>query len=333
MLLFARDAGFPRPFLLDIESITVTMHPMSGSRHPVRRSEAQEPAGPAPLEAPPSSALRRLSNDQRVALAAQLQHSQAPSEPPIQRLADPNEDEDFVAPQGYENLSEERQARVRGLIQNAHRRKRRHQARAASRGAERRERRAAGAHKLRYRSAARHAALKAKLAERRRRRKRVMQRKADGASSATSASSTSRSSSASTPMADVPVARAGTGRPLPPPLRRNMEQSLGHDLSRVRVHEGAEAAQVDALAYTRGDHIHFRRGLYDPHSLEGRKMLGHELAHVVQQREGRVSKPDGPDAPINEDAGLEREADQLGDRASRSLFFSGRARRSSSHSR
>jgi hypothetical protein len=60
-----------------------------------------------------------------------------------------------------------------------------------------------------------------------------------------------------------------------------------HDFSRVRIHTDAQAARsaqaVDALAYTVGSHIVFDLGQYRPHSLEGRHLLAHELAHTLQQ--------------------------------------------------
>ena len=67
-----------------------------------------------------------------------------------------------------------------------------------------------------------------------------------------------------------------------------MEPRFGHDFSQVRVHadtKAAESAQsVNALAYTFGHDMVFGRGQYEPGTSEGRKLLGHELAHVVQQQ-------------------------------------------------
>jgi len=107
------------------------------------------------------------------------------------------------------------------------------------------------------------------------------------------------------------VPLAGQGRPLPEPTRRQMEAAFGEDLSRVRVHEGGQAESLDAVAYTQGHHIHFAPGRYSPRSREGQKLLGHELAHVVQQRAGRVAVPQGAGAPINGDPHLEAEADRM----------------------
>jgi hypothetical protein len=119
------------------------------------------------------------------------------------------------------------------------------------------------------------------------------------------------------PRPDVPVA-SGDGQSLPPPVLGKMQRSFGHSFSDVRIHSGAEAKAVGALAYTRGEDIHFQPGLYDPSSLHGQELLGHELTHVIQQRVGRVSQPqskaDGA-APINADSALEAEADRMGHKA------------------
>lgn len=114
--------------------------------------------------------------------------------------------------------------------------------------------------------------------------------------------------------ADVPVASTG-GSPLPESVATSMGAALGHDFSGVRIHEGSEAKRLGAIAYTRGANIHFQPGRYDPGSDAGRHLLAHELTHVVQQAAGRVPTPSGKGAPINDDATLEREAED----ASRSL--------------
>ena len=110
---------------------------------------------------------------------------------------------------------------------------------------------------------------------------------------------------------------AGGGAPLPEEVRARMERAFGADFSAVRIHEGPQAEAMGALAYTQGDDIHFAPGRYDPVGPAGQELLGHELAHVVQQREGRVAQPQGKDAPVNADAALEAEADALGARAAR----------------
>jgi hypothetical protein len=73
-----------------------------------------------------------------------------------------------------------------------------------------------------------------------------------------------------------------------------MEPRFGRDFSSVRVHTNESAAQsardVNALAYTVGDNIAFRPGMYAPETTAGRQLLAHELAHVAQQR--AVPAPD-----------------------------------------
>ncbi|HEX5965112.1 MAG TPA: DUF4157 domain-containing protein, partial [Pyrinomonadaceae bacterium] len=83
---------------------------------------------------------------------------------------------------------------------------------------------------------------------------------------------------------------AGVGHHLDPSLRHDMEMRFGHDFSRVRVHSDAAAEQsaqdVGALAYTVGQQIVFGAGQFQPGSHSGRRLLAHELTHVVQQSNG-----------------------------------------------
>lgn len=111
---------------------------------------------------------------------------------------------------------------------------------------------------------------------------------------------------------------ASVGSTLPGPLQAKMENAFDFSFAQVRVHEGERAASVGALAYTEGHDLHFAPGQYDPASSSGQELIGHELAHVVQQSEGRVAANTqfkGVDG--NDDAGLEREADDWGARAAR----------------
>lgn len=112
-------------------------------------------------------------------------------------------------------------------------------------------------------------------------------------------------------------ATPSSGQPLEPALRADMERGFGADFGSVRVHQGGEAAALGAVAYTQGESVHFQPGAYDPGSASGRELVGHELAHVVQQREGRVATPQAKGAPINADPALEAEADDLGGRVAR----------------
>ncbi len=83
------------------------------------------------------------------------------------------------------------------------------------------------------------------------------------------------------------------GRPLDRAVRGEMERSFRHDFSRVRVHTGSEASAsaraVNALAYTVGEHIVIADGHTAAGTRAGRRLLAHELAHVVQQHDARIS--------------------------------------------
>ena len=87
--------------------------------------------------------------------------------------------------------------------------------------------------------------------------------------------------------ASVEPALASSGRSLEQALRADMEQRFGYDFSRVRVHSGAAAEQsardVNAKAYTVGHDIVFGLGRFAPATHEGRRLIAHELTHVVQQ--------------------------------------------------
>lgn len=87
--------------------------------------------------------------------------------------------------------------------------------------------------------------------------------------------------------ASVNQALTSPGRPLDPALRQDMKQRLGYDFSRVRVHSDAVAEQstleVNAHAYTVGHNMVFGAGRFAPGTHEGRRLIAHELTHVVQQ--------------------------------------------------
>ena len=108
--------------------------------------------------------------------------------------------------------------------------------------------------------------------------------------------------------------QSGGGSPMQAGVQKQMESSFGSDFSGVRIHANSETApQVGALAFTQGSDIHFAPGQYDPASSSGRELLGHELTHVVQQREGRVAATgEVGGLPLNDDKGLEGEADRMG---------------------
>lgn len=83
-------------------------------------------------------------------------------------------------------------------------------------------------------------------------------------------------------------AARGAGEALPPAARADMERGFGHDFRDVRVHtgpsDGALAESLNARAFTVGSDVFFAPGQFRPYSVGGRRLLAHELTHVVQQR-------------------------------------------------
>jgi hypothetical protein len=86
----------------------------------------------------------------------------------------------------------------------------------------------------------------------------------------------------------------GGGQPLPKSARAFFEQRFGHNFSQVRVHIGTPAAEIartiNARAFTAGRDIVFGSGQFSPGTTSGRRLLAHELTHVVQQDWKRVRK-------------------------------------------
>ena len=113
----------------------------------------------------------------------------------------------------------------------------------------------------------------------------------------------------------VPLRQKSGGLPLPDDVRTKMETAFSADFSDVRVHIGREASSLGAIAYTWGTNIHFAPGQYNPHTLQGQKLLGHELWHVLQQKSGRVQNPFGGGVAVVQDHALEAEADRMGIKA------------------
>jgi hypothetical protein len=103
---------------------------------------------------------------------------------------------------------------------------------------------------------------------------------------------------------------ATPGQPLDPGARAFFEPRFGHQFSRVRVHHDAAAAasarSVAARAYTVGTHLVFDTGQYAPASAAGRRLLAHELAHVVQQQ-GTVLRREAMEASPLPDTDEERD--------------------------
>lgn len=86
------------------------------------------------------------------------------------------------------------------------------------------------------------------------------------------------------------VTLRGGGRPLEPSARLFFESRFGHNFSQVRVHAGPKANQmareINARAFTVGRDMVFAQGEYAPDKIPGKRLLAHELTHVVQQQTG-----------------------------------------------
>jgi len=97
---------------------------------------------------------------------------------------------------------------------------------------------------------------------------------------------------------------------MPDQLKAGLEGLSGTNLSDVRVHYNSpKPAQLNAHAYAQGSEIHMAPGQ--------EKHLPHEGWHAVQQKQGRVkpTKQLKASTPVNDDPGLEKEADEMGARA------------------
>jgi hypothetical protein len=99
---------------------------------------------------------------------------------------------------------------------------------------------------------------------------------------------------------------------LPPAVLQKMESFFKTSFADVRVHIGAQAPSIGAVAFTQGSNLYFAPGEYNPVTSQGQRLLGHELSHVVQQRMGRVRNPFGTGIAVVRDRVLEAEADRMG---------------------
>jgi hypothetical protein len=111
---------------------------------------------------------------------------------------------------------------------------------------------------------------------------------------------------------------AAPGQALDPDAQAEMSERFGHDFSRVRVHADQQAAgsaqAVNARAYTVGNEMVFAGGQYAPNTSSGRRLIAHELTHVVQQNgAGGGQRQDNLTINPPGDA-FEQEADGAADR-------------------
>lgn len=80
---------------------------------------------------------------------------------------------------------------------------------------------------------------------------------------------------------------SNSGSPLEKPVQNEMNEKMGIDFSNVRIHTDNDSAKsaksLNASAYTLGNHIVFDEGQYNPNSVDGKKLLTHELVHTTQK--------------------------------------------------
>lgn len=109
-----------------------------------------------------------------------------------------------------------------------------------------------------------------------------------------------------------PIQRKSNNTGLPDNLKSGMENISGHSLDDVKVHYNSpKPSSVNAHAYAQGSDIHVASGQ--------EKHLPHETAHVVQQKEGRVKPTTSVNGmSVNDNSGLESEADSMGAKAMKS---------------
>ncbi len=109
------------------------------------------------------------------------------------------------------------------------------------------------------------------------------------------------------------------GGDMPAKVQSKMENSLEEDFSNVTIHKNSESATaMGAQAYAQGNNVHFAPGKYNPETTKGQELLGHELTHVKQQRAGKVKPTKQTERfALNDDQGLENEAEKMGAQAAK----------------
>ena len=115
----------------------------------------------------------------------------------------------------------------------------------------------------------------------------------------------------------APIQRQENRTGLPDEVKDKMESTLNADFSNVNIQTNSDSAtKAGALAYTQGNNVHFAPGQFKPDTRSGQELIGHELTHVVQQRESSVPATTSVGGmPVNDDPGLEMEADRMGSKA------------------
>lgn len=100
---------------------------------------------------------------------------------------------------------------------------------------------------------------------------------------------------ASAGLSNTIKSKAGTGRKMSPQIKAEMESGFGSDFSTVNIHTDQDAIgmnkQLGAQAFTHGKDIYFNSGKYNPDTTQGKRLLAHELTHVVQQSKEKKISP------------------------------------------
>ena len=102
---------------------------------------------------------------------------------------------------------------------------------------------------------------------------------------------------------------------MPEAIQLKMESLFKTSFSDVRIHVGPDAGLIGASAFTQGSDVFFAPGQYNPNTPGGQRLLGQQLAHVVQQRTGRARNPFGSGVAVVNDPMLKAEAEMMGARA------------------
>ena len=115
-------------------------------------------------------------------------------------------------------------------------------------------------------------------------------------------------------------------QPIPARARRCMERLFGRDFGEVRLVESDLPTRIGARAFAFGSDVFVPRVAALLASADGWRLLGHELTHVLQQRDGRAAAPRSAGSTLLDDADLEAEADRMGAAAARAFGRSRPAR-------
>jgi hypothetical protein len=94
--------------------------------------------------------------------------------------------------------------------------------------------------------------------------------------------------------ASVQQTLSSGGQPMDRGTQKFMEQRFGQDFGDVKIHTGSQAdessAAINARAFTHQNHVVFGAGQYNPETQDGKRLIAHELTHVLQQKDGVQTK-------------------------------------------